>query len=301
MIVSDGCSSYGELAEAAYGICEKTPVINLILHLRVPIGLDHDPFIQQYLGDAAQWQSKERPPKLRFSHGEFMHRHGNALDYLVAQLKEKPTGNRACISLLTTADFLDSGDDPIPSFLVLQAGLEPSSPDVLFLSAYYRALEVGTFLPINLAEMALITESISARISTVRELDLTIHAFRAHFIPGFRPLEHSDLDAAEVDAIRRAVQGRDLGLIIAWLNDKNRIESIVDTSGVAKLITELSLVGWAGDELLRCMDRVVSCMTQLQEARRNGSHTDRLRSLHDRVSDMISESVGLLRDLQRGN
>ena len=57
------------------------------------------------------------PPALYMSHGEYIHRHGDGIQYLIDQLVKKPTGNRAIISLIDMKDLIGSGDDPRPSAL----------------------------------------------------------------------------------------------------------------------------------------------------------------------------------------
>lgn len=291
--------SFGDLAEAAKDRCAAAPVLNLTLSLKTHLPLSDDAFLETYAEDAELWQGKDAPSRLFFTHGQYMHRHGDAFDYLISQLKSKPTGNRACISLLDTGDLIGSGDDPVPSFLILQAGFDSASHEVLYLTAYYRALEVGSFLPINLAEMALVAGRISRRIPEARHLDLTIHAFRAHLIHGFRPLEHSDLDSASVDAIRTAVASSDYPVVIAWLADKDRAETIIDTTGTATLLTELISAVWASTELISSMEETVSAMAMLQEARRNGSHAATLDLLQDRVSRGLQSSIKEVRQIQQ--
>ncbi len=295
MITGEPSTSFGRLAEQARDLCSAQPALNLMLALRAPISAVDDAFLDGFRDRARLWLSKDRPARFWFNHGEFIHRHGDGVEYLISQLQRKPTGNRACISLLNTADFIASADDPLPSFLLLQAGFAGGGQDVLYLTAYYRALEVGSFLPINLAEMALVASEASTRIPTITELDLTIHAFRAHYIPDFQTLHRSDLDAASVDDIRAAVQDRDIPRLVAWLTEQTRPASIIDTSGTATLLTELNASDWANGDLLRSLEVVVASLTQLQEARRNGSHAPRIDALQEQVGTALEESIRILR------
>jgi len=297
MISNTESLSLGEIAKKAREICAHSPVLNLILNMRAPIPSLDDPFIQGYIDEAREWQSKKRPSKLWFSHGEYMHKYGDAIEYLVGELKAKPTGNRACISLTNTADFIGSDDGPLPSFLLLQCGFESKSQEVLYVTAYYRALEVTAFLPINLAEMALIASAISSKIPTIGTLDLTIHAFRAHATPGFRPLEHSELDAASQVRIKEVVVGKDVNQIVKWLTDKLRPESLVDITGITTLLRELGTSDWANERLVRSLETVVSAMTQLQEARRSGSHAAAIDSLQERVARGLQVSIDIMRQI----
>ncbi|GLZ56979.1 MULTISPECIES: thymidylate synthase family protein [Micromonospora] len=270
-------------------------MVNAILSVDLPFPLLNDHFIQGYLKRAEDWQSKTRPPALYINHGEYMHRHGDALEYLAEELKAKPTGNRACVILIDTKDLIGSADEPRPSFLLLQAGFDERQHGKLHLTAYYRALEVSGFLPINLAELALVASNLRMRISSISSLSLVIHAFRAYAAAGFTRLERPKLDSLTTDEISGLVRARDVAEIGGLLAEKLRPTTVVELGGISMLRTELEASGWCGREALDYLDKAISALTQLREARRSGSHARSLAELHEDAVGAIEASLEAMR------
>jgi thymidylate synthase len=187
-------SSFGELVEQAKSACAEKPLTSLVLGVQVSFPVLDDVFIHSYIDRGKKWQQPERPKDLYLNHGEYINRHGDGLEFLIQQLKDRPRGNRACISLMDTGELIGSGDQPRPSFMLVQAGFSELGRSVLHMAAYYRALEVSNFLPVNLAEMALMSSKIQSEITEIEHLDLTIFAFRAYQTRGFTRLERSKFD-----------------------------------------------------------------------------------------------------------
>lgn len=283
--------SFGELVQEALEACGQSPVLNMLLNINLSLPVIEDDFLKTYLADARKWQSAEVPEDLHFTHGHYMHRHSDSIEYLIAELKGKPTGNRACISLVDTRDIMQSKDGQLPSFLILQAGIDDST---LILTAYYRALEVSKFLPINLAEMALVAEKIWPSIPALKALDLTIHAFRAHSSPNFRTHTRSKLDMAAPSGIEEAVRAGDRKTIVSWLVDKSRPESIIETVGLATLTTEAVGAGW-DDGIVEELNVAVGVETRLVHARQMGTHAAGVDILQKQLSASLDRIVKMLR------
>ncbi|MDP9998285.1 hypothetical protein [Pseudarthrobacter sulfonivorans] len=288
-------SSFASLVNEAKKACVATPVLNMILCLKqYPLPAGKDAFIRNYIDVATHWQSVDPPPEYLFSHGQYMHKYGQSIDYLVSQLIHKPTGNRACISLVDTGDIMQSNDGKLPSFLVLQAATEHGGSH-LTLTSYYRALEVNEFLPINLAEMALIADQVRQSMPTLVSLDLVMHAFRAHSQPGFRAHVRSRLDIAASDEVASVVKAKDRAKIATWLMDKARPETVIDTAGLATLTTELAAAGWAKDEVEQ-LNKAVGLETQLSVARSVATHAAGVSDLQSDLSDLLRRIASTLRD-----
>lgn len=288
-------TSFAALVNEAKKACAAAPIINVLLCLeRFPLPASKDAFIKNYIDVAAHWQSADPPPEYLFSHGQYMHKYGPSIDYLVSQLVRKPTGNRACISLVDTGDIMESNDGKLPSFLVLQAATEHGGAH-LTLTSYYRALEVSEFLPINLAEMALVADQIRQSIPTLVSMDLVMHAFRAHSQPGFRAHVRSQLDIAGSVEVASVVKAKDRAKIATWLMDKARPETVIDTAGLAMLTTELAGAGWAKDEVEQ-LNKAVGLETQLSHARSVATHAAGVADLQSDLSDLLRSIAGMLRD-----
>jgi hypothetical protein len=292
-------SSVAELLNGARSLCEDGQVMNLVLSLEAVLPLSSDAVLVTYREQAELWQSNPRPPSLHISHGEFMHAHGDPFDYITRELKDKPTSNRAVISLINSEPIIASGDDALPSFMLVQAGFELDERKVLYLSAYYRALEVSQFLPINLAEMALIAEKLQSRIPSISTVNLTIHAFRAHLIENFRTLTRSGIDVIGVDAIHKLVVSNDRARIADLLIEKSAPESIVEDQGLANLRDEAESARW-GRPILDLLDQAIVLVTRLKVARKNGSHEDSIALLQHTLMRTLVEGAALVRSEMNG-
>jgi thymidylate synthase len=97
---------------------------------------------------AKDYQNPVKPPSLYINHGEYITSDG--IVHIINELKLKQTSNRALLSLINQEDIIGSGDNPIPSFMVLQFSLEGEE---LYVTTYFRALEVANFLNVNLEEI----------------------------------------------------------------------------------------------------------------------------------------------------
>lgn len=136
---------------------------------------------------AQKWAQKEVPDDLIFNHGSFI---GEGMSHLISELEIKPDSNRALYSLINQKDIDGRGDEPIPSFMVFQCVVVDN---ILYCTAYFRALEVCNFLRINLEEMRLNICKIldSVKVSLVR---LSVFTFSAYSKPKQIPLEKCRLD-----------------------------------------------------------------------------------------------------------
>ncbi|MCT9625778.1 hypothetical protein HWD94_11655 [Pseudarthrobacter equi] len=287
-------ATFGELAAKTKAACSSSPILNVVLSVQAALPASNDFFLQTYRVDAEKWQAPEVPADLVFNHGNYMHRHGDSLNYLITELKNKPSGNRACISLVDAADIMASKDGKLPSFLLLQAAIGTDGKK-LIMTAYYRALEVSVFLPINLAEMALIADKIGKNHPTLESVDLTLHAFRAHDSPQFRAHTRSALDIAAVEGeIVDAVAAENRQLIATWLLDKARHESVIDTVGLATLTAELTEAGWE-DDVVSELNVAVGLEAQLAYARTMGTHAHGVKSLQEELSSQLSNIARMLR------
>lgn len=130
--------------------------------------------MQSVSDEAAEWRQKEPTRDMYFTHREY---YGDGIQHIIEELKLKPTSNRALYSLLAQKDISGSGDDPIPSFLTFQCSIEHGT---LYCTASFRALEVSTFLKINLEEIRQNLVEICNALPAVETVRLHIFAFHAY-------------------------------------------------------------------------------------------------------------------------
>lgn len=236
-IIVEG-DTLSELASNANDSCLNNPVSNLLLQGEYPISeLDSD-FIKTFAPLAAKWQLSDTPKELHFTHGQYINRGKMpGREFIATELRKKPDSNRACLSLISMNDIVGSNDDPIPSFLILQFSFVGGDFKKIQVSAYFRALEVSKFLPINLAEICDILKFLTNKFPNMECFILTVFAFRAYAKPSFRCLEKAELDMATPIQISIAVAERDIPTLIKWVDSKihSLNDSIVCTQGLQNL------------------------------------------------------------------
>ena len=154
---------------------------------------------------------------------------------MIKELKNKEDSNRAVISLIDSKKIIGTGDKPIPSFLILQFSFE-NSKRKLICAAYYRALEVSRFLPINIAEICLIIDQLQSAFGGIEEFQLTIHAFLAKIIPNFNCLKVAEIDLEKNRGlISAAFYNKDYKKLIHFLRSKVPNDSYICLDGVTEL------------------------------------------------------------------
>jgi len=303
--------SLEELASNAIKICKDGVKTNLILRGEFLYDEVTSSFIQSYIDKANMWQDKLRPKELHINHGEFIHRNGlNGIDYIIQQLKNKPDGNRACVSLVDVEDIVKSDNDsPLPSFMILQFGFENMSYKKILAAAYFRALEVSRFLPVNLAEICNIIKCIRNSIPAIETFELNIYAFRAHYTENFNCLEKAELDIVDKIEITMAVCNKDLALIRKWLNSKYLDEaSIICTEGLEELYKSLVLFNDKNgtdpkkyDKIfVEHVEKALNSMKDLKEMRKSTSHSSGISSTSKNIRKELEKAIKVLDNIING-
>ena len=183
---------------------------------------------------AKKWAQKDVPDDLIFNHGFFI---GEGMNHLIAELANKPDSNRALYSLINQKDIDGRGDEPIPSFMVFQCVV---IDNILYCTAYFRALEVCNFLRINLEEMRLNICKIldSVKVDLVR---MSVFTFSAYSKPMQIPLEKCRLD--RMSALALADKYSESYMPLADLIDEKSLETTAVIDSGLNAINE-----WLGDE-----------------------------------------------------
>lgn len=135
--------------DAVLGVKSSSAILNFKMKVHLP----YDQFckeIQELFSDkisiAQDWQSKEVPASLYYNHGQYIWKYGDPIDFLYNELIKKPTSSRAVIPLINFGDVVNSKDNFLPSFDLLQFGYHTPSDRTLNVILYLRALEVNHFL-----------------------------------------------------------------------------------------------------------------------------------------------------------
>ena len=288
-----------EFVKKAIEQCKDGRCFNLILQGVFPIEEINSSFIKAHQAKAEEWQAKQCPESLIINHGEFLHKYGDSIEFLIKELKNKPDSNRAIVSLINCKDILYSGDKPIPSFIVLQFSFIEET--CIACTAYFRALEVSKFLPVNLAEICIILSKIKNRFPKIANFNITIHSFSAYSNPEFYCLEVAEMDLiANKGAIAIAVIKNDYNKLLFFLNSKIRDESYVIIDGMIELHNALkSVPDQYNQELINYISISLNLMTELSEIRQSSSHSNEIMILQSKIRDSLSKSINLLEELIR--
>jgi hypothetical protein len=230
------------------------------------IDLLKEPQLLDVAEKARLWQSTERPAALHFSHGEYIGTQG--LDHIADELKRKKNSNRALASLISQEDVIGSGDAPIPSFMIYQCALEG---DTLYVTVYFRALEVSKFFRINLEEIRLMTYDIYKKILNFNFINLTVLAFRAHITSNMNTLEKCELDQLD-----------DIDLLKLVEKNPHRLPELLREKGMHSTIIAV--------EALQCLRRIFGHQKYQQDIPFNFNR-DRFLSLLDKSIAVASELV----------
>jgi len=138
--------------------------------------------------DAKSWADDICPDSLHFNHGSYLR---GGMMHLTDELNNKPSSNRALLSLISQKDVSDSGDKPIPSFMIFQTSIED---EVLYCTTYFRVLEISTFLRVNIEEIRQRLSSVYSDCPRFKKIRLVIFSFRAYRNSSMTPLKKSEFD-----------------------------------------------------------------------------------------------------------
>ncbi|MEC0313654.1 hypothetical protein P8797_11505 [Bacillus subtilis] len=150
---------FDQIIELAKAQANESHNYKLNFNLPIKISATHlsEPHFPDVEDIARDYHQEEKPSRLYLSHGQY-YKGPDGIKYIINELNNKSDGNRAVLSLINQADIVGSGDNPIPSFMVMQFSRENQKD--LYVTTYFRALEVSKFLRINLEEFRLIFQLI---------------------------------------------------------------------------------------------------------------------------------------------
>ncbi|WP_131107507.1 hypothetical protein [Pseudomonas sp. Sample_10] len=214
-------------------IPDGNSTINYILPFSIPIKIIKENPLRDVSDEALLWAKEVRPEELHINHGEFI---GDGLDHIISELTHKRTSNRAIFSLINQSNISNSGDTPIPSFMLLQCNIHENN---LYCTAYFRALEVTTFLRINLEEIRIKVAKIYDSLQNFDSVKLAIVAFRAYSNKNINTLKIPQIDRLSEAKILTTLT-KNPKEISELLKQKCKDSTVVLTGSLEKIISSLS-------------------------------------------------------------
>jgi hypothetical protein len=276
--------------------------LNFSLKVEIDISRIREPQLLDAQKLAEQFQATTAPPNLYFSHGQYITPGEvgvDGIEHLIRELKHKDTSNRAIVSLISQRDIVGSGDNPIPSFMVIQCNVEDR---VLYVTAYFRALEVINFLPINLEELRLVINRIYAEFRRIESVKVHVFAFRAYCKEERNPLVKPDielLDIADVLTLMRTDPKKLAPLLEQMRTDSTvvrdrplrNIYEIVTSELKSKLVQDCFTRPYFKKLLEDCLES----SSQLIELRRRESHHPDIDKLNQKYLGLLGQLVEEIR------
>jgi hypothetical protein len=280
-----------DLADNAVHECGTQVLHNLVLGGVFPYAEAESDFVMDYDTQASEWQNTKKPDSLWINHGEYIHTHGDGRDFLAQELRNKPDSNRACLSLICMEHIAGSHDEPIPSFMVLQFGFPTVDRSILLVTAYFRALEVKCFLPINLSEIAQYIRFLKLSFPAIVRFELTVIAFKAYARENFNCLRKSAIDTVSPAMITHAVGEKRVDQIAEWLDSKINVEESVVCFDGLKHLSDAMLMYKAqyNDRIRERLSAAIDKMNRLQTMRQASSYGDAIAKLSEEIrSDLVA-------------
>jgi hypothetical protein len=291
MMTYDDVNDLEEIArKCVNAIPPKTDQFNFCIAAKLSANVINDSPLSDVTDSALKWQAKECPKDLPFNHGMHIK---NGIEHIISELNSKPSSNRALYSLLNQELISKSGDNPIPSFAIMQCGLKNNE---LYCTVYFRALEVANFLRINLEEIRLtIKEIIKTHIDT-NIVNLTIFAFRAYNNPEQIPLHRARLDMLCSLELSDSFEQNPTS-ICELLEEKARETTFIELDGLYAIQQWLSPSRGARrpkkinpELILKQIDNAIQTGKKLIELRKMHSHHQQITEFSTKYVDAIKSA-----------
>lgn len=253
--------------------------------------------------DALDFQNKKCPDTLHINHGEFIHRAGDGIENVITQLKDKQASNRAIISLINQCEIMNSKDNPIPSFMILQFSIENNTE--LYVTTYFRALEVSKFLRINTEEIRQIIEKILNKHKTLTKINLNIFAFRAYVNKDINPLKKPKIDLLkERNFLTYLKKDANLEDLIKLLEEKKASSTVIEH------LSFENIIGWLEDVdnsllihpklkkalVIKIFKEIVEILMDLKDLRETTSHNTEIDTKQTEYQQKVDQLIREIRN-----
>ena len=271
----------------------EQPVYNFIYNFEINYAnmcehIDDDAF-----AEAKLWQSEKCPESLYFSHKQYFKERG--IQHVKDELIRKPKSKRAIISLLSQDKINESGDTPIPSFMVAQYAI---NENILYSTFYYRALEVSSFLKINLEEFSIMAREVTTNINVIRGTIISFYAYREH---GFNNLKRNELDTCNHPKLVKILKNQ--SELCFHLRRMKQPSSVINSKGIKNILT------WITDEPSKSMfdakltnpliiekfNDLVKYIDELEKLLASSSSVDRITAARNNVNSKIDEIIEFIK------
>lgn len=266
--------------------------LNFSLKVSFPVKMVFSAQLDDASSLATAFQEYDCPPSLYINHGSYITPQGIA--HVVKELKEKHTSNRAIISLINQCDIIDSGDSPIPSFMVIQFSVE--NTEHLYVTAYFRALEVSRFLRVNIEEIRMLCKNIADELKHIATINLNIFAFRAYEKEGINTLEIPEIERMDSVRLLKRLEHTP-SQFAGLLREKAKYSTVIDGHDLREIERIVTDVDIQKDfhEILRAraftqqLGEAIKLTEELRQLRESASHYSQLEELFERYQEALEK------------
>lgn len=269
--------------------------LNFCLPIKIATTHLNKPHFPDMVHIANDYHQKIKPDRLYVSHGAY-YNGPEGINYIIEELNNKSDGNRAVLSLINQADIVGSGDNPIPSFMIMQFSRE--NQNELYVTTYFRALEVSNFLKINLEEFRLILNLIMKEIMELDYIYLTIFSFRAYINdrlnPFIRPEIETMSDAELLKVMEKSPKQlsnllRQMDVDSSYL-ENNALKTIFTILGNPKLNEDINPM-FKTKYFLNCVETCIKHSEELIGVRKRTSHNERISKLNETYLESLRKLI----------
>ncbi len=278
--------------DATSDIADGNFAFNKYLAYEFDVNLLNSGELSNITDDAKKWADETCPDSLHFNHGSFLK---GGMDHLISELKAKPSSNRALLSLISQQHVSNSRDKPIPSFMILQTSIDN---DILYCTTYFRALEVGKFLRINIEEIRQRLCTVYSECQNYSKIRLVIFSFRAYHNSSMIPLKKPEFDLLTAYEILTKLKStpQELGSLI---REKSKDSTVVYLERLLNLKEVLE--GGEGDLsnvalILKHLNSSIEHGNKLKEIRLRQSHHQSINSI---AKDLSSSLIKLAKEFDK--
>lgn len=248
--------------------------------------------LRDVTAEAELWAAPKKPAELQINHGEFI---GDGLDHIINELTYKKDSNRALFSLLSQKHISGTGDEPIPSFMLLQCTIENNK---LYCTSYFRALEVSTFLRINLEEIRIKICKIHEQLPIFHDVAITIFAFRAYVNRNINTLRIPEIDRTHAIILFQKLK-QNPREIAKMLRDKCQSSTFILTKSISDLI--VGVQNWDTTEYHKAFiennaKEAIIIAEKILSLREKSSHNPGIETLNNQFHEKL---IAIAKELEK--
>ena len=267
-----------------------------------------------YIELAKMWQAAEVPDELYFNHGAYFKAYyndneKNGIDYVVDELKKKPTSSRVVLSTYSMKDIIGSLDDQeyLPSLESIQFGIDGEK---LIVHMHLRALEAEQFLRINICEIEYLVKRLRDSSVSFEKVEIIISAFRVQKISKFHCFIKAEIDAMDVTKLASIVDHGYFSKLYELIDEKKDVqETVIKMDGIRTVhkaminsndtAEEMGKGKIYGEELIENIGQVLELYSKLDSKHKNSSiQGESEKNLEEKIATKLDSVLKSIKELE---